>query len=122
MVLLFGRFALSQMDVPTRQAYLAALVDPDERTAAAAYTNTASTRRGRSGPVLAGVVQQMALGLPFFIGGGVKAVYDVAIWAWFRRVPIDQDEETPARADTTVGVTANKAHDSEGGSREMGHP
>ena len=40
-VLLLARFALSQMDVPTRQAYVMAVVDPSERTAAAAYTNTA---------------------------------------------------------------------------------
>src|SRR5439155_26064078 len=39
--LLMARFALSQMDVPTRQAYLTAVVEPEERTAAAAYTNTA---------------------------------------------------------------------------------
>ena len=91
MVLLFGRFALSQMDVPTRQAYIAALVDPDERTAAAAYTNTARYATRPVGPLLAGIAQQVALGLPFFIAGGVKAAYDVAIWGWFRRVPIDEE-------------------------------
>jgi predicted MFS family arabinose efflux permease len=89
MALLFGRFALSQMDVPTRQAYLAALVDPDERTAAAAYTNTARYTTRPLGPVLGGLAQQVTLGLPFFIGGGIKCAYDVAIWAWFRQVSID---------------------------------
>jgi MFS family permease len=93
MLLLFGRFALSQMDVPTRQAYIAALVDEDERTAAAAYTNTARYLTRPIGPVLAGALQQVALGLPFFIGGGVKAAYDIAIWSWFRRVPIGTEEE-----------------------------
>ena len=92
MILLFGRFALSQMDVPTRQAYLAALVDEDERTAAAAYTNTARYLTRPIGPALAGVAQQVTLGLPFFIGGGVKAAYDIAIWSWFRRVPIGTEE------------------------------
>jgi MFS family permease len=115
MVLLFGRFALSQMDVPTRQAYIAALVDPDERTAAAAYTNTARYATRPFGPVLAGVAQQVALGLPFFIGGGVKAAYDVAIWAWFRRVPIDQGEEAHAPADAAVGISPSTARDREGG-------
>ena len=38
----------------------------------------------------------MAFGLPFFIGGGVKAAYDVILWLWFRRVPID--EEMPRAA------------------------
>jgi predicted MFS family arabinose efflux permease len=89
MALLFGRFALSQMDVPTRQAYLATLVDPDERTAAAAYTNTARYTTRPLGPVLAGLAQQVTLGLPFFIGGGIKCAYDIAVWSWFRSVPID---------------------------------
>ncbi len=92
MVLLFGRYALSQMDVPTRQAYIAALVDPDERTAAAAYTNSARYLTRPLGPVLAGASQQAVLGLPFFLGGGIKVAYDLAVWAWFRRVPIDADE------------------------------
>ena len=87
--LLFARFALSQMDVPTRQAYIAALVDPSERTAAAAYTNTARYAVRPLGPVLAGLSQQMAFGLPFFIGGGVKAAYDLVLWQWFRHVPVD---------------------------------
>jgi predicted MFS family arabinose efflux permease len=115
MVLLFGRFALSQMDVPTRQAYLAALVDPDERTAAAAYTNTARYATRPLGPVLAGVVQQIALGLPFVIAGGVKAAYDVAIWSWFRRVPIDEDKQAPARADALASISAKTAGGGEGG-------
>ncbi len=104
MALLFGRFALSQMDVPTRQAYIASLVDEDERTAAAAYTNTARYMTRPLGPVLAGIAQQVTLGLPFFIGGGVKAAYDVAIWSWFRRVPIDGDSSA-RNEDPTGRVT-----------------
>ena len=46
--LLFARYALSQMDVPTRQAYVVGVVDPEERTAAAAYTNTARRDAPRS--------------------------------------------------------------------------
>ena len=88
-VLLLGRFALSQMDVPTRQAYIARLVEPGERTAAAAYTNSARYIVRPIGPALAGVAQQVTLGLPFFIAGGVKSVYDLILWAWFRRVKID---------------------------------
>ena len=49
--LLFARVALSQMDVPTRQAYVMALVPPAERTAAASATNSARyvTRPGGPG-------------------------------------------------------------------------
>jgi MFS family permease len=86
--LLLGRFALSQMDVPTRQAYVVALVDPEERTAAAAYTNTARYLARPLAPTIAGAVQQVALGLPFFLGGGIKTLYDLAVWSWLRRVPL----------------------------------
>lgn len=108
--LLLARHALSQMDVPTRQAYIAALVDPEERTAAAAYTNTARYAVRPLGPVLAGLAQQIALGLPFFIGGGIKAAYDIVLWSWFRRVPIDGEESEPPRR--PVGAST------EGGSTE----
>ena len=55
--LLLARVALSQMDVPTRQAYVMALVEPEERTAAAAYTNTARYVVRPLGPTLAGAAQ-----------------------------------------------------------------
>lgn len=87
LALLLGRYALSQMDVPIRQAYLAALVTPEERTAAAAYTNAARYAVRPLGPLLGGLAQQAALGLPFLLGGGIKAAYDLALWASFRRVP-----------------------------------
>jgi len=90
--LLLGRFALSQMDVPTRQAYIARMVDPAERTAAAAYTNSARYVVRPIGPALAGLVQQVALGLPFFIAGGVKCCYDIALWSWFRRISLEPDQ------------------------------
>ena len=86
--LLLARQALSQMDVPTRQAYIALLVHPEERTAAAAYTNTARYAVRPLGPLLAGASQQLALGLPFLLGGGIKIVYDIALWLQFRRVPM----------------------------------
>jgi predicted MFS family arabinose efflux permease len=87
--LLMGRHALSQMDVPTRQAYVMALVEPGERTAAAAYTNTARYLGRPFGPILAGVSQRIAAGMPFFLAGGIKAVYDLSLWFSFRRVPPD---------------------------------
>ncbi|MFP5489225.1 MAG: MFS transporter, partial [Acidimicrobiia bacterium] len=91
-VLLFVRQALSQMDVPTRQAYVMALVDPAERTAAAAYTNTARYVVRPAGPVLAGLAQQIALGVPFVLAGTIKSAYDVVLWRWFRTVPLHEHE------------------------------
>jgi predicted MFS family arabinose efflux permease len=96
--LLLGRFALSQMDVPTRQAYLVELVDPGERVAASAYTATARYAVRPIAPVLGGVLQQVALGLPLVIAGGVKSTYDLVLWSWFRHVPLGRrtrEEEVP---------------------------
>jgi MFS family permease len=96
-LLLLARAAISQMDVPTRQAYVIALVEPDERTAAAAYTNTARYVVRPFGPLLAGSLQGVASGMPFFLGGGIKCVYDIVLWMWFRRVPLPEDERSTAR-------------------------
>jgi len=95
LALLFARFALSQMDVPTRQAYVLALVDPEERTAAIAFTNTARYVVRPLAPVLAGVAQQVSLGLPFVLAGTIKAGYDLVIWDSFRRRAI-----VPTEAET----------------------
>jgi predicted MFS family arabinose efflux permease len=87
--LLLLRFTLSQMDVPTRQAYVAALVDPEERTAAAAFTNTARYVARPFGPAVGAVLMSaFGLGAPFVAAGGLKVVYDLLVWRGFRRVPI----------------------------------
>ena len=83
-----ARVTLSQMDVPARQAFVVALVDPDERVAAAAFTNTARYVSRPIGPAVAGALMQTATGAPFFIAGGVKIVYDLLIYAAFRRVEL----------------------------------
>jgi MFS family permease len=84
--LVLGRFALSQMDVPTRQAYVVAVVDPDERVAAAAYTNTARYVVRPLGPLLAGPILTVSLGAPFVIAGALKSIYDLGLYALFRHV------------------------------------
>jgi MFS family permease len=89
--LLLGRSVLSQMDVPARQAYVAALVDPAERTAAAGYTNAARHLVRPLGPALASLSMAMAAGLPFLVAGALKSIYDVALYVTFRRVPLGED-------------------------------
>ena len=86
--LLVGRFALSQMDVPTRQAYVVGVVEPTERTAAAAYTNVARTLARPVSPVLAGTALRLGLGAPFLIAGALKSAYDVGFYLAFRKVPL----------------------------------
>jgi MFS family permease len=83
--LLVARFSLSQMDVPARQAYVASIVPAPERAAALALTGAVRGVGQAIGPVVAGAaIQAAALGLPFFVGGGLKLVYDAALFAGFR--------------------------------------
>jgi predicted MFS family arabinose efflux permease len=88
-VLLLARFALSQMDVPTRQAYVMAVVEPSERTAAAAYTNTARYVTRPIAPLIAGATLRGALGAPFFIAGALKSLYDAGLYVLFRNVDVE---------------------------------
>ncbi len=85
------RFSISQMDVPTRQAYTMALVPADERSAAAGVTGIARTIGASLSPLLAGpLYASVALaGLPFLFAGGLKILYDLLIWRTFRKVKIE---------------------------------
>jgi MFS family permease len=92
------RFALSQMDVPARQAYVVTMVEPEERTAASAFTNTARYVTRPAGPLIGGALMRLAIGAPFVVAGGLKIVYDLALFATFRRVPEPPPEEPAATA------------------------
>jgi MFS family permease len=83
--LLYARFLLSQMDVPARQAYVVSIVPPADRGAAVAWTGAVRGVAQAFGPMLAGVaVGAAAFGIPFYVGGGLKIVYDLALFAGFR--------------------------------------
>ena len=87
------RMSVSQMDVPTRKSYTMAVVDPDERTATAGITNTVRTAAAAAAPVLSGFAFSVAaLGIPFFVAGAVKIVYDGLIWATFKDVRPPEEE------------------------------
>lgn len=86
--LLLARFLLSQADVPARQAYVVALVEPSERTAAAAYTNTARNVTRPLAALLAGTAVRAGLGVPFLLAGALKSLYDIGFYLSFRNVPL----------------------------------
>src|SRR5205085_99101 len=89
------RQMLSQMDVPTRQAYTMALVDPQERTAAASVTSLARSLGSATSPVFSGLLLEgtlLVFGLPFILAGALKAAYDLTLWAVFRRVHLPEEE------------------------------
>lgn len=80
-----ARQSLSQMDVPTRQSYTMAVVDPDERVPAAGFTSVARNLAQAVSPAFAGYALQLAaLGLPFFAAGLLKIFYDLTLWRTFR--------------------------------------
>lgn len=95
-VVLLARFSISQMDVPTRQSYTMSVVDPDERSAAAGVTGIARTTGAAISPLLAAPLFAIPglAALPFFVAGGLKIVYDLALWRAFRSRPAPDD---PAR-------------------------
>jgi len=87
-VLLFlCREALVEMDVPTRQSYVAALVRPTERTFASGITNLARNVFWAVGSAAAGfLMQTLTFSAPLLIGGGAKVTYDILLYRSFRRV------------------------------------
>ena len=107
---LFARYALSQMDVPARQAYVVAMVDPRERTAAAAFTNTARYVTRPFGALGAGaLMERVALGSPFVVAGALKIAYDVWLYATFRKVPLPKEGDAAPLAEAPTPPPAPPA-------------
>jgi MFS family permease len=83
----FCREALVEMDVPTRQSYVAAMVRPEERTFAAGITNLARNVFWAVGSATAGwLMQAVTFSAPLIVGGGAKVLYDVLLFRSFRKV------------------------------------
>ena len=89
------RFSLSQMDVPTRQSYVIAVVEPGERSAAAGVTSIAKTIGAALSPILSAPLVASAglASLPFFLAGGLKIVYDLSLWRAFKSHPAPEERE-----------------------------
>jgi MFS family permease len=85
--LLYARQLLSQMDVPTRQAYVMGVVEDHERESAATTTTLWRTVSQAISPTLTGwIMASVALSAPFVIGGALKILYDVLLYAMFKEV------------------------------------
>jgi len=95
-LMLLARYSISQIDFPTRQSYTMAVVDPDERSAAAGVTGVARSLGAAAGTAVAAPLLAVPglAALPFFISGALKVVYDLALWRAFRARPAPED---PAR-------------------------
>lgn len=95
---LLVRFSLSQMDVPTRQSYVMAVVDPDERSAAAGVTGVARTTGAAVSPSFSSVLMANAgyAALPFYLAGGFKIAYDLLMYREFRNVRPPEERRAEA--------------------------
>jgi len=81
------RMAVSQMDVPARQAFVMAVVPPEERAAASSVTNVPRSLAAALAPLITGaLLQKTSFGWPLIIGGALKAAYDLALLAQFRAI------------------------------------
>jgi MFS family permease len=94
-LVLLVRFSISQMDVPTRQSYTMAVVDPDERSAAAGVTGIARSMGAAAAPLVsAPLVGVPALAaLPFVIAGSLKIAYDLLLYRGFRSLKPPEERE-----------------------------
>ncbi len=86
MTVLLARFAISQMDVPTRQSYTMAVVAPDERAAAGGVTAIARSLGAGAAPAVGAAFLLSGGGAPFFVAGGLKIAYDLLLYRAFRRI------------------------------------
>jgi predicted MFS family arabinose efflux permease len=84
--LLLLRSTISQMDVPTRQSYTMAVVDPDERSSASGITTIARSLGAAAAPVAGGAFLMSGSGVPFFVAGTLKIVYDLLLFQMFRQL------------------------------------
>jgi MFS family permease len=92
-LVLLVRFSISQMDVPTRQSYMMAVVSPEERSAAAGIAGVARTIGAAISPVFAGAMfaRPALINLPFFIAGTLKIAYDLLLYRQFVGVRPPED-------------------------------
>ena len=86
---LLVRFSISQMDVPTRQSYIMAVVSPEERSAAAGITGVARTIGAAISPLFVGFMfaRPSLINLPFFIAGTLKIAYDLLLYRGIAEIP-----------------------------------
>ena len=107
------------MDVPTRQSYVIAVVDPDERSAAAGVTGVARTTGAALSPSISSVLMASAgyAAVPFYLAGGLKILYDLLLYREFRLVRAARGAAPP-----DVSRSSDSAGRRAGSARSAGHP
>ena len=96
-LVLLLRFSISQMDVPTRQSYTMAVVDPGERSAAAGMAGVAGVARTTGAAISPSITGALLgypalLNVPFYLAGGLKIVYDLLLYHSFRTLKPPEEQ------------------------------
>jgi len=92
-LVLLLRFSISQMDVPTRQSYVMAVVSKNERSAAAGITGVARTTGAALSPLFVGFMfaRTSWINVPFFLAGTLKILYDLLLYKEFVKIqPVEE--------------------------------
>jgi len=90
------RESLAEMDVPTRQSYVMAVVRPEERTVASGITNLVRLAGWAAAPAIGGALMEgVSLAVPLVVGAALKIIYDVALWLSFRRIAPPEERARP---------------------------
>jgi MFS family permease len=88
------RESLVEMDVPTRQSYVMAVVRPEERTFASGITHLVRLAGWAFAPALAGFLMTgTSLAVPIYVGASLKILYDLLLWSAFRRLPPPEEQK-----------------------------
>ncbi len=97
-LVLLARFSISQMDVPTRQSYVMAVVSPEERSAAAGITGVARTIGAAISPLFVGFMfaRPALMNVPFFLAGTLKILYDLLLYRAFVTIRPPEEAHPPA--------------------------
>jgi len=86
--------SLVEMDVPTRNSYVMAIIQPSERTAVAGITQMVRVAGWGLAPIAAGALMgRVSLMMPLFMGAGIKSIYDLGLYFNFRKVPAPEETE-----------------------------
>ena len=96
------RKSLTEMDVPTRQSYVMAVVAPEERTVASGVTNLVRLVGWAVAPAIGGALMEgVSLAVPLVVGAALKIAYDVALWLSFRRLA-PPEERSPKSSTSSL--------------------
>jgi MFS family permease len=86
-ILFLVREGFVEMDVPTRQSYVMAVVKPNERTLATGVTHLVRLGGWAVAPVFAGIfMESVSLATPLMVAAAMKITYDLLLYRAFRHV------------------------------------